>query len=111
MLHVTLPFDNVTATPNGIIVKYPDGNISQAKHYDILKPPFLPVEARCVHMFDTLASGLLISLWKLFDAGCTAYFNDKKLYILFQVKIVPEGVRSASTVFLWKLNKDFNQYQ
>ena len=32
VVNVTLPFDNVTATPNGIRVKYPDGNIAQAAH-------------------------------------------------------------------------------
>ena len=40
MVHVTLSFDNVTATPNGIRVEYPDGNISQATHYSLLKLPF-----------------------------------------------------------------------
>ena len=55
MLHVTLPFDNVTATPNGIIVKYPDGNIYQATHSTILKLSILPVEECHVHLLDTLA--------------------------------------------------------
>ena len=111
MVHVTLPFNNVTATPNGIIVKYPDGNIAQATHSALFKLPFLPVEARCVHLFDTLASGSLLSLVKLCNAGCTAYSNAKKVYIFFQGKIFLQIVRSASTTFLWKLSKDHNHYQ
>ena len=55
MVHVTLQFDNVTATPNVIRVKYPDRNISQATHSAISKLQFLTVKARRVHMFDTLA--------------------------------------------------------
>ena len=85
MVHVTLPFDNFTATPNGIRVKYPDVNISQATHYDLLKLIFLPVKAPCVHLFDTLASCLLLSLGKLLDAGCKAYFNAKNILHLISV--------------------------
>ena len=111
MVRVTLPLKNVTATPNGIRVKYPDGNIAQETHSTLLKIPFLSVEACCVHPFDTITSGLLLSLGKLFDAGCTAYFNAKKVYIFFQGKMLLKGVRSASTTFLWKLNKDHNHNQ
>ena len=111
MVHVTLPFENVTATPNGIRVKYPDRNISQTTHSALLKLQFLPVEERRVHLFDTLASGSLLSLGKLCNEGCTAYFNAKKVYIFFQGKSFLHGFRSASTTFLWKLNKDHNHYQ
>ena len=72
MVHVTLPFDNFITTPNVIRVKYPDGNITQATHSVLLKLPFLPVEARRVHLVDTLVSGSLLSLGKLYNAGCTS---------------------------------------
>ena len=72
MVHVILTFDNVTATPNGIRVKYPDGNIAKETHSTLLKLPFLPVEARRVHLFDTLLSELLLSLGKLYNTRCTA---------------------------------------
>ena len=110
MVHFTLPFNNVTATPNGIIVKYPDGNIAQETHSALLKLPFLPAEARLVHLFDTLASGLLLSLRKLFDAGGPTSII-KKVYIFFQGKFFLQGVISASTTFLCKLNKYHNHYQ
>ena len=95
MVHVILPFNNVTATPNGIRVKYPDGSISQATHSALLELTFLPVEAHLSHLFDTLASGSLLSPGKLCDAGCTAYFNAKRLYIFFQGKIFLQGFRST----------------
>ena len=44
MVHVNLQLKNVTATQNGIRVKYTDGNIAQATQSDILKIPCLPVE-------------------------------------------------------------------
>ena len=87
MVHVTLPFDNVKATQNVIRVKYPDGNLVQATHSDILKLSYLPVKARHVHLFDSLTWGLLISLVKLFDAGCTAYFNAKNSTYYFRAKL------------------------
>ena len=111
MVHVTLPFNNVIATPNGIRVKYHDVNIAQANHAALLKLQFLFVKARCLHLFYTLASGSLLSLRKPFNAGCTAYLNDKKFYILFQGKTFLRGVRSASNTFLWKLNEYHNHYQ
>ena len=92
MVHGILPFDNVTATPNGIRVKYPYGNIAQVNHSALLKLPFLPVEARRVHLFDTLASGSILSLGNFCDSGCTAYFNAKKFYIFFQGKTALQGV-------------------
>ena len=79
MVHVTPPFENVTATPNGIRVKFPYGKISQATHSDILNLPFLPIEARRVHLFGTLEEGSLLSLENIFDSGCTAYLNAKKV--------------------------------
>ena len=100
MVQINIKFDNVTATPDGIRFKHPDGNISQVTHFALLKLPFLPVDARRVHLFYTLASGSLLSLGNFCDSGC-----------IFQGKIFLHGVRSASTTFLWKLNKDYNQYQ
>ena len=110
MVHVTLPFDNLTATPNRIRVKHPDGNISQSTHYALLKRLFLPVEACNVRLFDTIVSFSLLSLGKLCDAGCTAYFNYKSLNLLSGYNFL-QGVRSSSTDFLWKLNKDHNYHQ
>ena len=83
MVHVTISFDNVTATPNGIKVKYPDGNISQATHSDLLTLPFLPFKARLVHLFDTLSLGSLLSIGKLYNIRCTSYLNNRKIYIFF----------------------------
>ena len=76
-----------------------------------IETSIFPVEACLIHLFDTLASGSLPSLKKQLDAGCTAYFNAKKVYILFQGNFFLQGVRSASTTPLWKLNKDHKQYK
>ena len=83
MVRVTLLFDNVTATTNGIRVKYPDANISQSTHSALLKLIFLSVKACIVHLFDTLISGFIIYFVNLCNIGCTDYFNAKKVYILF----------------------------
>ena len=76
-----------------------------------LKTSILPVKAHRIHLFDTLSSGSLLSLGKHYYTRCAAYFNAKKVYIFFQSKISPQGVRSASTNFLWKLNKYHNHNQ
>ena len=87
IVYVTLPFENVIAKPNGIRVKYPDRNTAQATHSALLKLPFLPAEAHHVHLFNTLALGLLLSLGKLYNTGCIAYFNATKVCIFFRVKL------------------------
>ena len=87
MIYVTIPLDNVTATPNGIRFKYLDGNISQSTHSAILELPFLPVKARRVHLFYTIELGSLLSIGIICDASFTAYFNAKKVYIFFQGKM------------------------
>ena len=72
MVRITLPFDKITATTNGIRFKYRDRNISQETDSVFLKLTVLPVEADCVHLLDILESGLMISLVKRYDPGCTA---------------------------------------
>ena len=83
MVPVTLPFNNVTATPNGIRFKYLYGNISQETHSTLLKLPFLPVQECHVNLFDTLLSVFLLKLGKLYKAGCKAYLYVLKVYIFF----------------------------
>ena len=118
MVHVTLSFGNVTARPNGIRVKYSDGNISQAIHSSLLKLPFLPVEAHHVHLFDTLALGSLPPPRKICNAGCTAYFNAKKSKFSSRVNLsseesdlppLPSSGNNTETITSTKNIKKFNQ--
>ena len=80
MFHVTHTFENFTATPNVIRFKYPGENISQATHSALLKLPFLPLGECRVHLFDTFASGSLLSLGETLFAGCTAYFDANNVW-------------------------------
>jgi hypothetical protein len=105
MVTVNLPFSNITPTSNGIQVMFPDGNLAQATHTATLNLPTLPQKARQVHLFKALASGALISLGQLCDAGCTAYFNATTAYIFHQGKIIMQGSRnSATNNRLWKID-------
>ena len=104
LVHVNLPFSNVQSTNNGIRVKYPDGVIDQATHTATLDIPSLPLQARQVHLFNKLASGSLLSLGQLCDTGCTAYFNNKTVYIFYKGKIIMQRTRAPSTNQLWQLN-------
>jgi hypothetical protein len=104
LVHVNLPCSNVQSTNNGIRVKYPDGVIDQATHTATLDIPSLPLQARQVHLFNKLASGSLLSLGQLCDTGCTAYFNNKTVYIFYKGKIIMQRTRAPSTNQLWQLN-------
>lgn len=70
-------------------------------HIDL---PILPKEATVTHMFPSLASGSLLSIGQLCDAGCTALFTKTKLYIFFNGKIILQGTRGASR--LWTIDDD-----
>jgi hypothetical protein len=100
MVHTNLPFSNILQTDYGIEVMYPDGNIARATHTATLNLPMLPEKARRVHLFSSLASGALLSLGQLCDAGCTAYFNATKAYIFFQGKIIMQGTRTPNVHYV-----------
>ena len=87
MVRVTLSFNNVVDTPNGIRFKYPGRKIAQSTHSALLKLTILPVEAHRVHLFDTLVSGSLLYPGKLFNSGCTDYFNAKNSTSSSMVKL------------------------
>ena len=104
LVHTNLPFTNISKSKQRMKVMYPDGNIDEATHEAILTLPNLPISARKVHLFGHLASGSLISLGQLCDAGCTAYFDKNKVYIFFNGKIIMQGSRNESTNRLWQVD-------
>ena len=73
-----------------------------------LNIPHLPHAARQAHMFDELASGSLLSIGQLCDAGCTAWFDKKKLYIFYQGKIIMQGTRQRNK--LWTMDEPITQH-
>ena len=74
----------------------------QSTHTCNLNIPDLPATATQAHVFDELASGSLLSIGQLCDAGCTAYFTKEKLYIFHNRKIIMRGARQANK--LWTLD-------
>ena len=80
----------------------------QATHTCELNIPHLPHAARQAHMFDELASGSLLSIGQLCDAGCTAWFDKKKLYIFYQGKIIMQGTRQRNK--LWTMDEPITQH-
>ena len=118
MVHVTLLFNNLIPKPNGIRVKYSDGNIPQATHYALLKLPFFPVEACFIHLFDTLASGSLPSLKKKLMQGVQPTSMLKDSTSSFRVKFsskdsdspkLPSCENLTKTVTSTKNIKKFNK--
>ena len=62
----------------------------------------LPQQARTAHIFPQLASGSLLSIGQLCDAGYTALFDKRKLYIFYNGKIILQGTRQPSR--LWTID-------
>ena len=103
LIHTNIPLKKITAVKNGIKVVLPNNNTMQATHEALLDIPQLPEKARRTHLFPYLASGSLLSIGQLCDAGCTALFDKYKLYIFFNGKIILQGTRQKSK--LWTMDQ------
>ena len=69
--------------------------------------PILPEAAHQAHILPRLASHSSISIAKLCDNGCTAYFDNKNYYIIFNQKLILSGPRDPTTK-LWLLPTNNN---
>ena len=101
-IHTSIPVSNLTPTSSGIHVMLPNNETMQATHTATLNIPHLPIAARQAHIFPALASGSLLSIGQLCDHGCSAYFDNKKLYILHNGRIIMQGTRDKTK--LWTID-------
>ena len=99
LVHTTIPISTIQPTPNGISVLLPNKATMRATHTGILDIPRLPLAARKVHLFPHLASGSLLSLGQLCDAGCLAIFDKHKLNIYYQGKPIMQGTRQPNKLY------------
>ena len=101
-INVNLPLTNIRPTNNGIEVLLPNSARMRSTHTALLDIQGLPQQAKTTHIFPNLASGSLLSIGQLCDAGCTALFDKKKLYIFNKGKIIMQGTRQKSK--LWTID-------
>lgn len=80
-----------------------DGSEKISNKHTYMKIPNLPREACKAHILKKLASGNLISLGQLCDAGCKAYLDQHRAYVIYKDKIILEGTRSKDTNGLWEM--------
>ena len=80
----------------------PNGNKLKSTHQGLLPIEELPLAARLAYKLPGLASHSLLSIAQLCDGGCTAIFNNKKCYILYNGKLLLSGPRDPTTK-LWRI--------
>lgn len=80
-----------------------DGSEKVSNKHTYMKIPHLPREACKAHMLKKLASGNLISLGQLCDAGCKAYMDKNRAYVIYKDKIILQGKRNKDTNGLWEM--------
>jgi hypothetical protein len=90
-----------TPTNTGIQVLMPNKQHIRATHTCLLDLPALPLGARQAHLFPSLAYPL-ISIGLLCDHGCTALFDQSKVTIHHENKIILTGQRDPTTN-LWTI--------
>ena len=101
--YVSIPIKNKQIAQKPITVLLPNNDTMQSTHTAELDLPDLPPQARLVHIFPKLASGSLISIGTLCDAGCSALFRQQKLYIFNpKGRIIIQGTRQQSK--LWTID-------
>ena len=92
---------NIQPADPPIHVVCPNGEIMQSTHTAELSFTKLPPAARKCHVFPSLASGSLISVGVLCDAGCIATFGKKFVNITLNGETVLSGVRTDR---LWHIS-------
>ena len=102
MVHTTIPLTNITPTSQGITVLLPNQATMRSSHTGLLDLPQLPTRARQVHLFPKLASGSLLSIGQLCDAGCQATFDRQHLRIYHNNKLIMTGTRQPNK--LWTID-------
>jgi hypothetical protein len=101
--HISIPIKNKKLALTPITVLLPNGATMNSTHTAELDLPDLPSQARVVHLFPHLASGSLISIGTLCDAGCTALFRQHRLYIFNpKGRIIIQGTRQSNK--LWTID-------
>ena len=103
-IHTNIPLTNIKPTSRGIEVLLPNKATMKSTHTALLDIPNLPESARTTHIFPQLASGSLLSIGQLCDAGCTALFDKHKLYIFHNGKIIMQGTRQRNK--LWTMDAE-----
>ena len=100
-----MPLTDIKSVKNGVKVMYPDSTIAQSTYKGCLKGTLLPLSAKKVHLFNHLASGSLLSLGQLCDAGCTADFDKEYCYIQYKGEVIMKVIRRSSNG-LWQIEQD-----
>ena len=102
LIHTTIPVTHITPTAKGISVLLPNQAHMHSTHTGLLNVPDLPLSARQVHLFPKLASGSLLSVGQLCDAGCQATFDKQHLRIYYKGKTIMQGTRQPNK--LWQID-------
>jgi hypothetical protein len=96
------PCIDVEPTQNPTHMSLPDGSTITSSHTGLLPIPQLPTAARQAHIFPALATGSLLLIGQLCDAGCRAEFNRNTVQIHHQqAQLVASGTRTANG--LWSI--------
>ena len=94
---------DIQLNPSGINVLLPNHSKITSTHKAKLNIPTLPDQATSVHLFPSFASGSLLSVGQLYDAGCTATFTRTSTEISHNGQPIIQGKCHPATA-LWHLN-------
>jgi hypothetical protein len=100
-----LPYTNKQAANPPLQVHLPNGSIITLTHKATISIPHCDLDACEAHLFDELSTPL-ISVGQLTNNGCEALFTRDKVIISKGNNIVMQGVRNASTDYLWMINEE-----
>ena len=100
---------DVHPNPNGVQVLLPNHSTIKSTHKAKLNLPQLSDQATSTHLFPSLASGNLLSVGQLCDAGCTATFTKSSAVISHRGQPIIQGSRHPTTK-LWHMDPLQPQY-
>ena len=80
----------------GLRVKLPDKSVIKSTHKVLLNIPQLPMAARRAHLFQEITH-VLLSICMLCDQRYMEIFDDKRVYIIKEGKVLLHGNRDPET--------------
>ena len=94
-VHVNI--ENIIPTTRPLNFVIPDGNRMEHTHECDIMWPTLPKEATTGHIIPQLTQKSLLSIVKLFDAGCSVIFKHNSYIITYNNKIIIYGLKCPRT--------------
>ena len=91
------PVKNMVKAAYPLSINLPQGEVIKSTHEGVLDIPWLPAAARKAHIVPDLVHSSLVSIRELCNAGCKVHYDGDYVNVIYEGKIVWQGVKEPTT--------------